>query len=493
MINLYEFIILGKAALLLAAVVGLYLDFVQTRRGGSGFDFDRFLVVLALLSAWAYTNFGEFHSPGYVHTGEMYTYYLSSKYAAELGYDGLYGATLAADREDPKPCLGDIERARDLRTAEMVPAEQLRRDPSFRRRFSAERWDGFREDLGFLKSGCDRELWSNILRDHGYNAPPSRTILTAAVANALGSANRCSIHAIALFPALLLVVTLFVVYRSYGLRSACLGAVLLGASTLSAFHWIGGSFLRYDWLALSVLSVCAMKTRRYVLAGSLMGAATLFRLFPAFFAVGFVIQGGLLLLKTRSWHEKYTRFLLGLLLSAVLLVAPSLVFLGGFDTWLAFHAKISLHLEPIYANHVGLRALLGGGPVLLLVAQAVFAGLYLFGLPRANDQQTLILGGVLVYAFGYLAGYYYSFLILFLLWPERRDTDFQTFLLGVLTFAVPGVAGVFMLLSEQPIAYYDLRVYVAASAAMLLPSAVLLWQAGGRAAPGRTTPLEQGG
>jgi hypothetical protein len=492
-ISLYEFIILGKATLLLAAVAGLFLDFVQTRRGGSGFDFDRFLVVLALLSAWAYTNFGEFHSDGYVHLGEMYPYYLSSKYAAELGYDGLYGATLAADREDPNPCFRDLERVRDLRTAEVVPAEQLRRDPSFRRRFSAERWDGFREDLAFLKSGCDRELWSKILLDHGYNAPPSRTIVTAAIASALGRANRYAIHAIALFSDLLLVVTLLVVYRSYGLRSACLGAVLLGASTLSTFHWIGGSFLREDWLVLSVLGVCAMKTRRYVLAGSLLGVAALFRLFPAFFAFGFVLQGGLLFLKTHAWHEKYTRFLLGLLLSAVLLIVPSLVFLGGFDTWLAFHAKIALHLEPIYANHVGLRALIGDGSVLLPVAQAVFAGLYLFSLPRVNDEQAVILGGVLVYAFGYLAGYYYSFLILFLLWTERQDTDFQTLLLGVLTFAVLGVAAAFLLLSEQPMPYYDLRVYVAASAALLLPSAALLWQAGGRAAPGRATPLEQSG
>jgi hypothetical protein len=471
-----DYFTLGRSLLLALAIAALVLDFWQVRRRRAFFHVERFLVVLAILSVWAFTGFGRFHGGGHVHihAGEMYHYYLSSKYFSELGYDGLYGATLSARPEDPHGCLRDVRRARDLRTAEMVPATSLRADPSYRERFSPERWEAFRADLAFFLSRCSPKNWKKYLSDHGYNAPPWRTIITAPIANALGPAKRTTLLVITFLDYILLVAAVVVIGRSYDLRTAALATVLLGCNTLASFDWTGGSFLRQDWLALCIFGVCALKSRRHVLAGAMLGAAALLRIFPAFFAIGYLAQGGLAFLRTRRWEPARTRFATGLAASLLAMLVPSLIFLGGPDSWQAFYVKISLHLGPVaYGNHVGLRAILGDAPVVQRVAQLVIAGAYLASLPRLTASQAAVFGGFLVYAFGFIASYYYGFLVLYLLWDARGATDLEGLVRSSLLLAIPIVAGVLILWSPERIALYDPRVYAATSGALLVFFAVL--------------------
>jgi hypothetical protein len=57
------------------------------------------LAVAAVLSVAVYLDFGVFRYGTYLNEWDFYHYYLGSKYAPELGYTRLYGATLLADRE----------------------------------------------------------------------------------------------------------------------------------------------------------------------------------------------------------------------------------------------------------------------------------------------------------------------------------------------------------------------------------------------------------
>ncbi len=431
---------------------------------------DRFVVALALLSVLTYFNCGYFHGPSPIHPSEMFHYHLASKYFPELGYDGLYGAALAADADGPRPRFGDIERVRDLRTGEIVPAAMVRGDPSFRQRFSAERWQAFRHDLAFFQSLNLPQGWQPSLVDHGYNAPPARTLITWLVTSAVGQLTLGSATLLAFLDALLLAALIAVVFRLYGLRSAAFCAVLFGANPLSTFDWIGGSLLRFDWLVLSGLGICALSRQRFALAGALIGSAAMLRIFPAFFALGVVLKGVFELLRTRSWPARTTRFLAGLALAALVLLVASAAVLGS-DSWLEFYARIRVHLAPLYRNHVGLRALLGQNEIVLATARVAIAGAFVFGVRRVNDVQAAILGGTLIFAFGYLAGYYYCFLLLFVLWQplDRLDPlDRGTWLFFGLLFLVPEVAAVVQAVSDERPRVYANEIYPAASAAALL-------------------------
>ena len=78
------------------------------------------LGVMAVVALAAYTNFGHFHGGGLVHHWEQFHYFLGSKYFPEVGYDGIYAASVAAERE-----LDRGQRiqshVRDLRTNDVVP------------------------------------------------------------------------------------------------------------------------------------------------------------------------------------------------------------------------------------------------------------------------------------------------------------------------------------------------------------------------------------
>ena len=97
--TLHQAIILGRILLLLAlASLCLYLALGATvsRRL-------RILSFVVLVGALiGYPNFGAFHPkhsgyrPGHIHYYDAFHYFMGAKYFPELGYSGLYEATLVA-------------------------------------------------------------------------------------------------------------------------------------------------------------------------------------------------------------------------------------------------------------------------------------------------------------------------------------------------------------------------------------------------------------
>src|SRR5215813_6189187 len=103
-------------AMLIAAVTG-------ARRLGRR-RADDLLIAAAGISAAAWFNFGFMHLPHGVHLWEQFHYFLGSRYYAELGYDGLYVASLA-DQADHAPMGRVPEYVRDSRNNQVVPTESL--------------------------------------------------------------------------------------------------------------------------------------------------------------------------------------------------------------------------------------------------------------------------------------------------------------------------------------------------------------------------------
>ncbi|MEO1366846.1 MAG: hypothetical protein AAFX50_06685, partial [Acidobacteriota bacterium] len=143
------------------------------RRGKAGAA----LVIAAALGAAIYVNLGTFHGRAVTHYWEQFHYTLGAKYFPELGYDGLYAASIEAQLAvyPNHPVQSQI---RDLRTNAIVETgapETVGHRREVRERFSAERWRDFVGDHKHFLQANNPGYIGGIRRDHGFNPPPSWT------------------------------------------------------------------------------------------------------------------------------------------------------------------------------------------------------------------------------------------------------------------------------------------------------------------------------
>jgi hypothetical protein len=94
---------------------------------------------------------------------------------------------------------------------------------------------------------------------------------------------------------------------------------------------------------------------------------------------------------------------------------------------------------------------------------------------QISVSQAAILGGVLIYAFGYIAGYYYCLLALFCLWDELPIAKLKSVVRCGVLFAIPAASALLIIMSTVATASYDQRVYLAASFACLAACSLLFW------------------
>ena len=60
-----------------------------------------------------------------------------------------------------------------------------------------------------------------------------------------------------------LLLMFWVIKRTYDIETACLSMMVFGLGFGWEFIWIGGAFLRQDWLIVTVIGVCMLKQRKY--------------------------------------------------------------------------------------------------------------------------------------------------------------------------------------------------------------------------------------
>jgi hypothetical protein len=342
--------VLVKLALTVAAIVVLlWRHRGQAERGKAGVA----LGLLALLSVGAYCNFFTFHEGRFTHFGENFHYQLGSKYFPELGYDGLYEASVAAQAESA-PGLPLPRVVRDLRTNTIEPVRSVdEHREAVLRRFTPDRWRSFVADHAtFVRPEYLAKL--NKLRlDHGYNPTPTWTFV-GRLFNRWIPLNDTTIPLLALMDWLLLAVMFFVVYKTYGSAVGATALILFGAGYPWRYAWVGGAFLRYDWLAAVVIGCCLLKRRRFTAAGALVAYAASVRLFPALLLVGIVAVAGRDLVRrsTLLWAR---RFGVGLLVSSAVCFLAGAAAGRGVAAWSEFAHNIKKHHETWSTNTAGLE------------------------------------------------------------------------------------------------------------------------------------------
>lgn len=338
--------LLSKAALGALAVVLVAKKVELGRRG-------RWVLGgLALISVLAFFNFGTFHQVRFAHHGELFHYVLGSKYFPELGYDGLYVASLQAQRESA-PDQPEPELVRDLRTNQKChPRELTDHRREVRGRFTDERWQAFVVDHQYFLEHSSSAYLAAIRTDHGYNATPAWTAVARLVGGWL-DVSEGSLLLRTLLDPLLLLLMFFVVWRTFGFVPAALSITVFGLAFLSRFHWVGGAFLRHDWLCASVVGICMLQRDRPVATGVAWGYAAAVRLFPALLLFGIAVFA------LRHWRRGDRRrwsILLGATFVATLVTG---FFLGaaagrGLEGWSELADAIELHRATWSRNRVGL-------------------------------------------------------------------------------------------------------------------------------------------
>ena len=371
------------AAIVASAVVlrlGFWPDRAQSRASTA------LLTAMAALSVLAFYNFGhpQFYDaaqrkPTYVHTWDMRVYFPAVKYAHELGYDGVYLASVKAYADERLDgSLDSIADTpiRDLRTYEMRTVRELEDDiHAVKNRFTPERWTELKRDMAYFWNAMGRRAYLDSLRDHGGNATPA-WLLPAYWMYHSADANESTLLWGALLDPLLLLLFFLVASRTFGLRTALVCLVAYGATTVYQFgsNW-GGSTLRSDWMVLIGLGVCALESRRMVLAGMLLGWAAMIRAFPMLALVFLVVPVGWKWVD--AWraaraggasHRPWASFAalmrvgMGVVVIVVVLGAVSTATFGWEKSWGAWSDKISMHANRPNVNHVGLTALVSFDP-----------------------------------------------------------------------------------------------------------------------------------
>lgn len=335
-------------------VAGLWWD----RRAGSSPRRlrDGALAALGLLGLLCWSNLLQWNYPGFGHPSDTFHYYLGAKYFPELRYTRLYECVAVADAEaglrEPRPM-------RDLATNELVTSAEVVADPSScRSHWSDARWAAFRHDVDFLRSRVLPDRWARFQQDHGYNATPVWSVLGRALTST-GPASVAQISALRALDPLLLALLFTGIGWAFGWRIACVAAVWFGTNYASPYGWTGGSILRQDWLAATLLGICALRREHFASAGALLAIAVLLRLFPALVVAGVALGTLGRFAKTRSLSllPAERRFVAGGL-AAVAIALPLSLWVNGRTAWAEFAENSSVHLSTPLANHVGLRTVL---------------------------------------------------------------------------------------------------------------------------------------
>lgn len=332
--------------------------------------------VFALLGVVAYFQFFQVGSSGFFHRWDFFQTYLGAKYHHELARERFYGCVAVAEAELPDGSAAPSDhpsvevrkrRLRDLTTMQIVEASEWVDQPGRCKvgfagpggALDEARWGEFRGDVAFFRRTMRGKYWGDAQRDFGYGMTPAWLLLAWPLTLVPLSAGWC--QALAGLDVALMAATLGLISWAFGWRIFCLAAVFWGTQLLWPFSWMGGAFLRQEWVFLLVASVCMIRRRRWFVGGALLMAGGLTRVLPLlFFAGPLVLLAAGLLRRDGSWRG-LARFFAGALVAGALTVGATTAHFSknAWLDWLAYLGKV----EPSQlANKVGWRTVVALDP-----------------------------------------------------------------------------------------------------------------------------------
>jgi len=337
-------------------VATLFTLLVIARRSTA--TFRAALAAIAVLAAVSYFDYGRFHGMGrFTHDHEFYHHTVASKFSAEVGYDGLYVATLRALDENDPATGESVELVKNLRNYRLESAAICRqRADGILARFTPERWQEFTRDVAYWQTRIPPDHWRLLLIDHGNNTSPFVTAVYAFLSVQFGI-DDATVFVLASLDLLLILLMLVLVTRAFGIETGLLFAIFFFGNAFAVFDITGGSFLRHMWLAGVVAFACFATRGRWTAAGIALAIATLDRVFPVLLGaipLALLIAG---LWRERRLPREALRFAAGFGGTLVVVGGLATAAAGGLQAWLDFYANTSAHQRGYYINQISLRNL----------------------------------------------------------------------------------------------------------------------------------------
>ncbi len=454
------------------------------------------VVVFAVLFSFAvFHNFGDPPGGKFVHYGEMFHYYLGSKYFKELGYFELYNAVIAADAEQDN-ALAKLPFYTDLTNYQNASRETaLEHAGVVKATFSEERWDAFKHDVSFFKkvTGMPRSrAFFFLLMDHGYNASPVSTSVLTILTNIVPVTR---LWLLAVLDVLLVATMIVLVFRTFGLEMGGLFSVYFFVNILNDYGYISGGLLRYDWLFCIVAAVCLLEKRRYASSSVFLTVSAMLRIFPAVLFYGIGVSIVRKVKATRTVDKESMRFVLAAGMTGLaLFLLPAACLGSALQPWKEFSAKTSLHNDGVYVNNLGLRGIVIFEPSHLSLDKFIetyssggtsdivrhwqdlkeeeyrqkkpliaFCSLFvlicltaIIWKRKESDSENVLWPLLLIYTMSYPSHYYYAFLCLFVLLFFRQANSLSSFVPLCLLLVFNVVALVTDSFGPSPIVFYTL-------------------------------------
>jgi len=376
--------------IILEAQVGLLLLDAVTK--------DRFekqkkiaFIALSALMVFAWCDYGAFIRNGLqlVHHHEQFHFYLGAKYQAEVGWFDLYRAAVLADAETVRGLR--VDQIRDNATFELEPVSKAfaERDRIVGR-FSPQRWEEFKRDWVLLmeppnkaeldacetqrcndgatvvqcRAACEQERnaayfqwrarFNGVVQDHGNSNSPAWAVLAHPIAR-LVPFTPGGQQFLGLIDIVLMGVLWWQVFKTFGWKIASIG-MLVWAAPPFVFSYLGGSFLRWDWLFALGMTLVMMKREKWLYAGLFFGFAVATKLFPLFFGVALGVRALLTCWRDKKVHPKYKQMVMGTAISGTAAVALASIMFGGFWVWPEYSRRMETTVrERFYSNQYSLR------------------------------------------------------------------------------------------------------------------------------------------
>lgn len=337
------------------------------------------LVVVALCTSISYF-YGTRNNGVYVHRWDAFHTVIGAKYHTELGYFDLYKCSYAIDYEGPHHFRHVVE-IRDLHTRKFVHKYDHIRGNDCKERFTPERLEEFRADLDAFGKFSVPQVWRRLMMDKGFNGTP----FYATVCKALISTIEVSIsdlQKLAAIDPILMLIAFGFIWWAYGPRTAAITAIFFCCFFPNRYTHMGGSILRFDYVAASMIGIAAIKKDKWGLAGGMFAWATMERIFPAIFVVGIGLKIAVDVLERwlrgpegwrsglaglgRSVRPEHWRFVGWYAGVVALCFVISLVGMdGGFDNWRTWYHNMKIHNMRSASFRVGFKHLfmLDGKPL----------------------------------------------------------------------------------------------------------------------------------
>ena len=319
--------------------------------------------VMGVLAFLTYFNFGWFHFPNFIHGWDTFHYYIGSKYFKELSYERLYECVAIADSEEPGLRRRvELRKMTNLRTNVVETTANILAHPELcKQHFTDARWESFKHDLAYFRTLENPRRWDDAQTDHGFNATPVWAILGTTLSN-LAPASRLDILLLDAIDVVLITIMAGLMWWAFGWRAVSVALMVFATNFPSRWYWIGGSFLRWDWLFWMGVGVCLVKKERPFWAGAAIAYAALLRIFPGFLFAGPLIALGYHYVKTREWDRRYLRMIMGGAVAVAVLVPVSFAVTGSPSIYPEFLRNTAKHSETPLTNHMGLRTVIDFRP-----------------------------------------------------------------------------------------------------------------------------------